>query len=171
MIDFKKEDVRIIKTRRALFKAMQELLKYQTYAYLKVYDICHEAYVSRSAFYSHFKDKYDILEQWLTELLCLIKDDISNVSYEQREVCIIGYLQNYCKIIENLINQAPPEQIRTIINVLNGVFLDKSYTEIKASFISAGIIGSFYQVKRRSVEAYVKVISECLFYLSGEAQN
>ena len=57
----KKEDKRVIKTKRDLRKALAELLKKKNYAKVTVCDICEEAQINRMTFYKHYMDKDDLL--------------------------------------------------------------------------------------------------------------
>jgi AcrR family transcriptional regulator len=66
--NFKREDLRILKTQKALFTALETLLRRTHFSKITVYDICTEALVSRTAFYAHFSDKYDLLEQSMQPL-------------------------------------------------------------------------------------------------------
>ena len=50
----KKDDLRIIKTKKALYNALINLMKNKTFEEIKVSDICNEALVNRSTFYAHF---------------------------------------------------------------------------------------------------------------------
>jgi AcrR family transcriptional regulator len=63
--NFKREDLRTLKTRTACIGALQALLERVSFPKLTVYGICDEALVSRAAFYAHFADKYDLLKHWL----------------------------------------------------------------------------------------------------------
>ena len=63
-----KKDLRIVKTRKALFDALLELMKEKTFEEIKVSDICNLALVNRSTFYAHFDDKYDLLANCLDDL-------------------------------------------------------------------------------------------------------
>ncbi|MDL2235089.1 TetR/AcrR family transcriptional regulator [Christensenellaceae bacterium OttesenSCG-928-L17] len=56
-----KQDLRVKKTQRLLASAMLTLLEKNMFGKITVNDICAEAMVSRSAFYSHFEDKYALL--------------------------------------------------------------------------------------------------------------
>ncbi len=56
-----KEDLRVQKTKLALSTALFFLLEKNSFSKITVNDICSEALVSRSAFYSHFEDKYVLL--------------------------------------------------------------------------------------------------------------
>lgn len=55
-----KEDIRITKTHRALAGALLTLLEKTPFPKITVNDICKEALVSRSTFYLHFEDKYEL---------------------------------------------------------------------------------------------------------------
>ena len=65
----KKEDLRITKTKRDLRHALLELLKTNQFEKITVADICDEAMVNRMTFYKHFKDKYDLLQITITNLV------------------------------------------------------------------------------------------------------
>lgn len=56
-----KQDLRIKKTQHLLATTLLSLLEKQSFKKITVNDICTEALVSRSAFYSHFDDKYALL--------------------------------------------------------------------------------------------------------------
>ena len=75
---FKKEDLRIIKTHKALTSAMFRQLSHRSFEKITVNDLCEEALVSRATFYVYFRDKYDLLKYWLITL----KDDFTNDVYE-----------------------------------------------------------------------------------------
>ena len=54
------EDLRIIKTKEALRKAMVSLLTEMSFEKMSVQDICEKAKVHRTTLYKHFADKYDL---------------------------------------------------------------------------------------------------------------
>ena len=58
----KKEDLRVLRTRKLLFTALLELLEQPkaTLRDITVQQICDLAMVHRSTFYMHYKDKYDL---------------------------------------------------------------------------------------------------------------
>jgi len=64
----KREDLRVVKTRRALYTALFALLRHKYFTKITVRDLCEEAIVSRTVFYAHFTDKYDLLERALQPL-------------------------------------------------------------------------------------------------------
>ena len=68
------EDLRIIKTKEALRKAMVSLLTEMSFEKISVQDICERARVHRTTLYKHFADKYDLFEY----VLQVMKNEIYN---------------------------------------------------------------------------------------------
>jgi AcrR family transcriptional regulator len=113
--NFIKEDLRIIKTRKALFSALSSLLTQYKFSKITVHDICAEGLVSRTAFYTHFKDKYYLLQKWLeatrSALLTELRSDRESA---RRSIC--SALRINVKIIENLISDADWEQWQLLLD-------------------------------------------------------
>lgn len=57
------EDVRVFKTKKNIADALIHLLEEKDFAHITVKDICTLSLSSKSTFYSHFIDKYDLLEK------------------------------------------------------------------------------------------------------------
>ncbi|MDR2753422.1 MAG: TetR/AcrR family transcriptional regulator [Oscillospiraceae bacterium] len=66
--NFRREDIRVLKTQKALKGAMFALLRTRRFEKITVNDLCNEALVSRAAFYTHFADKYDLLRTCLADI-------------------------------------------------------------------------------------------------------
>lgn len=64
----KSQDIRITKTHMALSNTLIELLEKKSFKKITVNDICQSAMVSRSTFYMHFEDKYQLM------LFCLQRE-------------------------------------------------------------------------------------------------
>lgn len=58
--DERKEDIRVIKSKRELKISLMELLKIKSFDKINVIDICKFAKVNRMTFYNHYSDKYDL---------------------------------------------------------------------------------------------------------------
>ncbi len=63
------EDLRVRRTRKLLQNALIELTVEKGFASLTVQDIADRAMVNRSTFYRHYLDKYDLLEQYVKDLV------------------------------------------------------------------------------------------------------
>ncbi len=64
----KKEDLRVIKTKKSLYEGLLFLMKDKSFEEIKVSDICKVAYTNRSTFYDHFNDKYELLSSLIEDL-------------------------------------------------------------------------------------------------------
>lgn len=62
-----REDPRVLRTRHLLLQAFADLYSAKGFHAMTVQDITDRARVNRGTFYSHFEDKYAILESWLRE--------------------------------------------------------------------------------------------------------
>ena len=60
-------DPRVLRTRHLLLQAFADLYSAKGFHAMTVQDITDRARVNRGTFYSHFEDKYAILESWLRE--------------------------------------------------------------------------------------------------------
>ena len=74
----KNDDLRIIKTKKALYNALINLMKKKTFEEIKVSDICDEALINRSTFYAHFDDKYSLLSNMLDNLKQQFISELNN---------------------------------------------------------------------------------------------
>ncbi|MHD0396628.1 TetR/AcrR family transcriptional regulator [Staphylococcus simulans] len=61
-------DLRVIKTKRALSESMFNLLSHKLFSTITVNMICDDAFVHRTTFYKHFYDKYDLLAYLISNL-------------------------------------------------------------------------------------------------------
>ena len=62
-----REDPRVLRTRHLLLQAFSDLFSEKGFHAMTVQDITEQARVNRGTFYTHFEDKYAILECWLRE--------------------------------------------------------------------------------------------------------
>lgn len=78
----KKEDLRVVKTKKALYEGLLHLMKDKSFEEVKVSDICTFALTNRSTFYDHFEDKYDLLDSLIKDL----KDDLTKKLDENKQI-------------------------------------------------------------------------------------
>ena len=69
------EDKRILKTKRSLKKAMTEMLDKEDFEHISITELCRRAEVSRITFYSHYSDKYALLDDIFNDLLAVGTED------------------------------------------------------------------------------------------------
>ncbi|MDR0382075.1 MAG: TetR/AcrR family transcriptional regulator [Oscillospiraceae bacterium] len=115
--NFRKEDLRIVKTNKTLVRALLSLLKRRNFNKITVYDLCNEALVSRTTFYVHFNDKYDLLQYCLED----IKKQLVQMAPEERAAAITQYLHNHRSAVSNLLNGANAELRAMLTEFLSGL--------------------------------------------------
>lgn len=62
------KDIRVQKTIKNIEETFLHLIREKSFSDITIKDICDEAMISRSTFYAHYKDKYDLLEYFFNEL-------------------------------------------------------------------------------------------------------
>jgi len=72
-------DLRILRTKRLIRNAMTELMQEKGFEGFTVSDLTDRAAINRSTFYSHYRDKYDLLERSEEEILCGIERIIEKI--------------------------------------------------------------------------------------------
>lgn len=72
----KKEDLRIVKTRNLLYRSLIKLMRDKSFEEIKVADICSDALINRSTFYSHYDDKYELLLDFVNTLKTNLLNDL-----------------------------------------------------------------------------------------------
>ena len=92
----KKEDLRIRRTHKLLADALLTLMNQKPFEKITVRDICDTAMIHRSTFYTHFTDKYALLQYCLGELKTVFEEtDIT-------ENNLSGYQQYYLSVASSI---------------------------------------------------------------------
>ena len=79
------DDLRVIKTRHAIKSAFFKLMKQKSFEKITVADITNLASINRGTFYSHYRDKYDLLEKIETDILTDMSKFISLITADALE--------------------------------------------------------------------------------------
>lgn len=124
----KKKDLRIIKTHKALYEALIRLLKTKEYEEIKVSDLCSEALINRSTFYSHFNDKYDLFDSFIRDLK---QNLIEELEANKKIDNIREYYLELVKVFINHIENKKETYKSIIVNNRNSIILDMLYTTIR----------------------------------------
>ncbi|NLG57032.1 MAG: TetR/AcrR family transcriptional regulator [Clostridiales bacterium] len=99
----KKQDLRVIKTRRALESAMLRLLTGTPFAKITVNELCAQAMVSRSAFYAHFQDKYDLAAHCLKRLSDQLFEETRRQGLKEHLRALLERISRDSRVFVNLI--------------------------------------------------------------------
>ena len=105
------EDLRVQRTYLLLKNALLELLAKKSFDEIKVNDICNLAMIHRTTFYSHFQDKYDLLEycvknieQELTEKINTTQYSNSKEFYTNLVMSLLEYISENKKMFKIFMN-------------------------------------------------------------------
>lgn len=98
-----KIDLRVKRTKEYLAKTLLRLLEKQSFSKISVNDICLEASVSRSAFYYHFQDKYDLVLFALDSLKQTFPSDQASLSLEDRLRLVLDNVKQNIRVFKNLL--------------------------------------------------------------------
>ena len=103
------EDLRVQRTYLLLKNALLELLAKKSFDEIKVNDICNLAMIHRTTFYSHFQDKYDLLEycvknieQELTEKINTTQYSNSKEFYTNLVMSLLEYISENKKMFKKI---------------------------------------------------------------------
>jgi len=151
----KKEDLRIVKTKKNLFEGLIKLMKEKNFENIKVSEICSVALVNRSTFYDHFADKYELLEAMIADLQHEFIEELSQFDN------IDSDREFYFKLISLLY-----DHIYSNINVYSQV-LKNNFSNIAKDILKEKAIMDVYKRFSKSTEndSYAEFFAK--FYVSG----
>lgn len=162
----KREDLRVIKTKKNLYEGLLMMMRDKPFEDIKVSDICEKTLINRSTFYDHFSDKYELLNSLINDLEKELELKL-NVDYKPKNT------KEYYMNLINLLFDHIDENINTYIpiiknnnnNIAGEIFKNTLFNNVYnyiennnyKGTIPSQIITSFY------VNA---VINVCLIYFN-----
>lgn len=177
-----KTDVRTIKTRRAISRALYALLEKKPWAKISIKDICTEAMVSRSTFYAHFEDKYALFEYTLQQMgdvivKELLETDIRTMLYRR-----FTQMKENGQIVRNMLFSEPEQDLsemlyrhfRRITNCYlkeTGVRVDEDVLRIAVGFYGAGVASTIVGWVLRDQDIPVDTMVEILCRVLAPAEQ
>lgn len=128
-----KNDLRIIKTKNALYAALFDLMKEKTFEEIKVSDICAKALINRSTFYAHFEDKYELLADCINNLKTTLTNELkSNKNISNTKEYYIEMIRLFLKHAED----KRENYLAIAINNRNSILFDIIYDVIDVDITS-----------------------------------
>ncbi|EOH93057.1 TetR/AcrR family transcriptional regulator [Enterococcus pallens] len=117
------KDIRYYRTKQRITAAMVRLLKEKNFDQITVKDICEYAEVSRSGFYLHYLDKYDLAEKHQLELMAHANSIIQTASQNPNKknelmLHMLNYLKNDGELLALLISDHGSSEIRNQVKQL-----------------------------------------------------
>ena len=152
VINLNKNDLRVKKTKNALYNTLMELMKAKSFEEIKVSDICNVALINRSTFYAHYNDKYELLKDAIDNLKnSLIEELNKNVKTSNTK----EYYLEMISILLNHIEEKRSIYQQIMLNNRNSIMVDILYDVLdhditskikkaKSEKIPGEIIAKFY---------------------------
>jgi len=107
-----KENRKIRYTKMVIRDSLMELMKTKPILSVSIKDICELADISRSTFYAHYKDQYDLLRQIEEETLAYLEDNLNRYKdkHTKKETTqmleeILAYIANNHNSIQVLLSE------------------------------------------------------------------
>lgn len=69
-------DLRVVRTQSWLREALIRLIEQVGFDAITVQSLTREAGINRATFYQHYRDKYDLLDQSMTDMLTSLQDEV-----------------------------------------------------------------------------------------------
>ena len=152
VINLNKNDLRVKKTKNALYNTLMDLMKAKSFEEIKVSDICNAALINRSTFYAHYNDKYELLKDAIDNLKnSLIEELNKNVKTSNTK----EYYLEMISILLNHIEEKRSIYQQIMLNNRNSIMVDILYDVLdhditskikkaKSEKIPGEIIAKFY---------------------------
>lgn len=130
-----KQDLRVVKTHRQIDQALLRLLGQMPFSKLKVDQLCREAMINRSTFYSYYQDKYDLLDKYLGRVLGEFEEQVDGafVHADPQRVDVLPYRKHFEELLRFI--QSRREEYLALWKVSVGRNLWGEMTDIVAGRI------------------------------------
>lgn len=96
------QDKRILRTKKSLKSALIKILSQKPFEKITVKEICKNAKTTRMTFYTHYNDKYDLLDDISKDIIKKAQDEYHKLQNEnnQNKNSIISY----CNFLDSILN-------------------------------------------------------------------
>lgn len=148
----KRENQRIILTKRLLKEAFLEMFKTTPIDKIHIRTLCENAGINRSTFYKYYNSPMDLLEEMENEMLLLVEQELQKChSLGSSLITICIYLENNIETARLIINNnASGDFHKKLFNLptlrnLISARLD-SFSETEKAYITSFITTGYYQM-------------------------
>ena len=96
------EDKRVAKTKKSFKDTLIRMLEKKDFEHISITDLCREADISRITFYSHYSDKYALVDEIFSDMLEIGKADYYRRQKENnpRKHLVAGYVNMLDSILD-----------------------------------------------------------------------
>lgn len=158
------EDPRVLRTRQLIREAFRELLQNKGFDAITIKDIAQRATINRATFYTHYEDKYALMEEITEESFHkMIPEQVENAHEFTAEICnelilmthryIVDFYQ-ICRMDSKSIATLVDEKIKKMLQqIIECIFLkghkhnmeNRNHTKIIAAMTGSVIYGAAYE--------------------------
>lgn len=149
-------DKRTMNTYKTLKNALFSELKDKSFEDIKIVDLCKRAEIHRTTFYSHFNDKYELLEYAIKDLQQDLESNIQNVKIH---LDIKGYYYNLISIFLDHLGSNKDIYISILKNNSDSIMINSIYSIIKKDIKNK--IDKFYHENNSKTDILLE------FYMGG----
>ena len=96
------EDKRILKTKKNLKKTLIELLNKKPFEQITVTELCQAAETSRITFYTHYNDKYELVEEIFQDMLAIAENNYYHLQTTNNPHN--DPVTSYCNVLDSILD-------------------------------------------------------------------
>ena len=144
------------KTKMTIEQAMVQLLKEKSFEYISTVELAKTAGISRSSFYTHYKDKYDLIERYQQGLFQKL-ETIFEEYYNDRQQAILNVLDflESEPLFSALLSENGTREIQTFLRhkfqmmrhqELQERFNNKEFSQIEKEYNSVYLTNALFGV-------------------------
>ena len=135
-----KEDLRVIKTLDSVDQSLLENLKKTPFNKITVEALCEKARINRTTFYKHYRDKYELLDNYLARVLeeFRIKNDVVFVDADPETINEDKYKLPFRDTVDFIISKKDVYEILWTAQIDRNIF-DEMVQTISESIIKRRI--------------------------------
>ena len=156
----KKTDLRIQRTQKAIIDTFYELLEEKHFSQITIIDICEKALINRGTFYTHFQDKYQLLEKCVYDMMMSLDEEVDRVHGDSD---MIVYYNDMFDVAISFI-EANKRRIKTIITKADSNLVFSKVHEI----IKQNIMKKVGRLPSKTQDIPLEVLAE--FFAGGLIQ-
>lgn len=170
-MDEKKTDRRTIKTRKAVYNALMELLSEKELRKITVQEISDLADINRTTFYKHFLDVYDLYDQLEQEILIewgmavLKLQELRNIDFF---INLVNYVDKNRNVFKMVFSSNAPGSLRSKFEKILEGLLQKIEAEKKGKDIKN--IKLSYQTSYRA-QGCIAILSRWILEGSDQTKD
>lgn len=97
-----KEDKRVVKTKKNLKNTFIKLLLNKPFDKVTIKELCEVSDISRITFYTHYKDKYDLIEDISRDMVNSAKAEYQRLQSENNPEK--NSIKSYCNFLDSVLN-------------------------------------------------------------------